>query len=55
MEGTHDLSEVFRHLAKNAKLVGSTIYKIKEVWKGLDKLQQANCALRALSKGLKFL
>ena len=38
MEGTHDLSEVFRHMAKNANLLGSAIYKIQEVWKGPDKL-----------------
>ena len=55
MEGTHDLSEVFRHMAKSTKLLGSVIYEIKEVWKGLDELHQANSALRALPKGLKFL
>ena len=55
MEGTHDLSEVFRHMAKSAMLLGSSIYEIQEVWKGPDKLQQANYALRSLLKGLKFL
>ena len=30
MEGTHDLSEVFRHMAKSAKLLGSAMYKIQE-------------------------
>ena len=55
MEGTYDLSEVFRHMAETAKLLGLTIYKIKEVWKGPDELQQANYALGALPKGLKFL
>ena len=55
MEGTHDLSEVFRCMAKSTKLIGSAIYEIQEVWKGPDKLQQANYALRSLSKGLKFL
>ena len=54
-EGMCDLSEVFRHMAKTAKLLGSAIYKIQEVWKGPDKLQQANYVLRALPKGLKFL
>ena len=38
MEGTHDLSEVFRHMAETTKLLGLAIYKIKEVWKGLDEL-----------------
>ena len=42
-------------MAKSAKLLGSSIYEIQEVWKGPDKLQQANYALRYLPKGLKFL
>ena len=42
-------------MAETAKLLGSAIYKIKEVWKGPDELRQANYALRALPKGLKFL
>ena len=42
-------------MAKSAKLLGSSIYKIQEVWKGPDKLQQANYALKSLPKGLKFL
>ena len=52
MEGMHDLSEVFRWMAE---LLGLAIYKIQEVWKGPDELQQANYALRSLPKGLKFL
>ena len=55
MDGMHDLSEVFRHMAESAKLIGSTIYEIQEVWKGLDELQEANYALRTLPKALKFL
>ena len=55
MESMHDLSEVYRHMAKTTKLLGSAIYEIKEVWKGPDELQQANCTLRSLLKGLKFL
>ena len=54
-EGTHDLLEVFRQMAKSAELLGSAIYEIQEVWMGLDELQQANYALRSLPKGLKFL
>ena len=42
-------------MAETTKLLGSAIYKIKEVWKGPDELQQANYALRSLPKGLKFL
>ena len=39
VEGIHDLSEVFRHMAKSTKLLGSAIYEIQEVWKGPDELQ----------------
>ena len=52
---THDLSEIFRHMAKSPNLLGLSIYEIQEVWKGPDELQQANYTLRALPKGLKFL
>ena len=38
MDGMHDLSEVFRHMAKSAKLLGSAICKIQEVWKGVGEL-----------------
>ena len=55
MDGMCDLSEVFRHIAEGAKLLGTAIYEIQEVWKGPDELWQANYALRALTKGLKFL
>ena len=55
MDGTHDLSEVFRHKAESANLLGSAIYEIQGVWKGPDELQQANYALRSLPKGHKFL
>ena len=37
-EGIHDLSEVFRHMTKSAKLLGLSIYEIQEVWKGPDEL-----------------
>ena len=33
-EGMHDLSEVFRLMAETAKLFGTAIYEIKEVWMG---------------------
>ena len=54
-ENTCDLSDVFWCMAKTAELLGSTIYKIKEVWTGLDELWQADYMLRTLLKGLKFL
>ena len=53
MEGT--LLEIFRWMAKSAKLLGTSIYKIQAVSTGLDELRQANYALRSLPKGLKFL
>ena len=54
-DGMHDLSEVFRHMVKTAKLLDLAIYEIQEVWKGTDELQQANYTLRSVPKGLKFL
>ena len=38
MGGTCDLSEVFRHMAESAKLLGSAIYEIQKVWEGPDEL-----------------
>ena len=47
--------QVFWHMIIATELLGSSIYKIKEIWTGLDKLQQANYTLRTLPKGLNFL
>ena len=44
-ENTCDLSDIFQCMAETAKLLGLAIYEIKEVWKGPDKLWQANYAL----------
>ena len=52
---THGLSDVFWCMAQTAKLLGSAIYEIKEVWAGPYELWQANYALRTLLKGLRFL
>ena len=54
-ENIHDLSDIFWHMAGTTELLGSAIYEIKEVWTGLDKLHQANYAMKTLPKGLKFL
>ena len=54
-EGTHNLSEVFRHMATSTKLLGISIYEIQASLTGPDELRQANYALRSLPKGLKFL
>ena len=55
MEGTHNLSEIFRQMATSAELLGTFIYEIQASWMGLDELRQANYALRSLPKGCKFL
>ena len=55
MEGTHNFLEVFRQMAKSAKLLGTSIYEIQVLWTGRDELRQATYALRSLPKGLKFL
>ena len=53
--GTHNLSEVFRWMAKSADLLGTAIHVIQAVWTWPDELWQANYALRSLPKGLMFL
>ena len=55
MEGTCDLSQVFKQMAASAKLLGTSVYEIQASWIGPDELRQANYALRSLPKGLKFL
>ena len=55
MEGTHDLSEIFKQMATSAKLLGTSIHEIQASWMGPEELKQANYALRSLPKGLKFL
>ena len=55
VEGTHNISEVFKWMAKSANLLGISICKIQAVWMGWDDLRQANYALRSLPKGFKFL
>ena len=52
---THGLSEVFWQMATNAELLGTSIHEIQASWMGPKELKQANYALRALPKGLKFL
>ena len=55
MEGTCNLSEIFKQMAASAELLDTSIYEIQASWTGPDKLKQANYALRTLPKGLKFL
>ena len=55
MEGTHDLSQLFKQAAASTELLGTSIYEIQASWMGPDELKQANYALRSLPKGLKFL
>ena len=54
-DGTCNLSEIFQHMAMNAKLLGTSIHEIQVSWTGPDKLKQVNYALWSLPKGLKFL
>ena len=55
VEGTCNLSEVFKWMAESAELSDTSIHEIQVVWMGPDELRQANYALRSLLKGLKFL
>ena len=54
-DGTHDLSDVFKELAKSASLLGEAIFKIQLSWTRPEELKQANYALQSLPKGLRFL
>ena len=42
-------------MAVSAKLLGTSIHEIQELWTGPDKLNQTNYAPWSLPKGLKFL
>ena len=54
-DGTRDLSDVFKELAKSASLLGEAIYEMQLSWTRPEELKQANYALWSLPKGLRFL
>ena len=54
-DGTSDLSDVFKELAKSTDLLGEAIYEIQLSWARPEELKQANYALWSLPKGLRFL
>ena len=54
-DGTCDLSDVFKGLAKSTGLLGEVIFEIQLSWTRPEELKQANCALWSLPKGLRFL
>ena len=54
-DGTHDLSDVFKELAKSASLLGEAMYKIQLSLTRPEELKQANYTLWSLPKGLRFL
>ena len=53
-DGTPDLSDVFKELAKSASLLGEAIYKIQLSWTRPEELKQANYTLQSLPKRLRF-
>ena len=53
--GTHNLSDAFKRLAKSTSLLGEAIYKIQLSWTRPEELKQVNYALQSLPKGLRFL
>ena len=55
IDGTNDLSDVFRELAEGASLLGEAIHEIQLSWTGPEELKQANYVLQSLPKGLWFL
>ena len=54
-EGTCNITEIFRQMAKSAKLLGTSIYEIEALWTGLDELRQANYALVPPSESPKVM
>ena len=54
-DGTCNLSNVFKGLAKSASLLGEAIYEIQLSWTRPVELKQANYTLQSLPKGLRFL
>ena len=54
-DGTCDLSDVLKELARSTGLLGEAIYEIQLSWTGPEELKQANYALWSLPKGLRFL
>ena len=55
IDGTNDLSNIFRELAEGASLLGEAIHEIQLLWTGPEELKQANYALQSMPKGLRFL
>ena len=49
VEGTCNLSEVFRQMAKSTDLLGTAIHEIQAVWMGPDELWQANYVIRVVT------
>ena len=54
-DGNHDLSRIFKKLARSGSLLGTNIYEIEASWTGPEEWKQANYTLWFLPKGLKFL
>ena len=45
IDGTHNLSEIFKQMAMNANLLGTSIHEIQASWTGPNELKQASYAL----------
>ena len=53
-DGTHDLSDIFKELARTAILLGKAIYETQLSWTRPEELKQANYALWSLPTGVKI-
>ena len=51
LDGTWDLSGMFKHLAMRVGLLGTSTYKTQSPWTGPEELKQANYILLSLPKG----
>ena len=55
IDGTNNLSNIFRELAEGTGLLGEAIHEIQLSWTGPEELKQANYALQSMPKGLRYL
>ena len=51
---SEDLSNIFRELTQEAGLLGESIFKIQQSWKGLEHLKQANYIFHSQPQGAKI-
>ena len=54
-EDSHNMSSTFKEMATSASLMGSEVYKVKEVWTCQRNLKATHHAAKASPKDIHFL